>query len=111
MAFRSAVVPIIPRLLKPGPMLFSVGRRGDYRAAPITSARAPATRGAGMLATAALWVGEGVAEAVAALKGVEAGLVAATMLELGVTVYEFTRTRVLVMVVVATEVVFCAPTT
>lgn len=64
-----------------------------------------------MLAAPTLWVEEAAARVeVEIIRGVEVGVVDAltAMLELGVAVMELTRTRVLVMVVVDTEVVFSA---
>lgn len=85
----------------------------DYRAAPIISAKDPATKAAGMpapratappvlVAEVAAWVEEAEAEVA---KGVElAETLTRVALELGVAVTELTRTKVLVMVVVAKEV-------
>jgi hypothetical protein len=96
-------------------MAASIDRVRDYRAAPIISAKDPATRAAGMpapratappvlVAEAAAWVEDGVAEEVT--RGVDfAETVITLALELGVAVTELTRIRVLVMVVVVTEVV------
>lgn len=94
-------------------MTASGGHVRDYRAAPIISAKDPATRAAGMpaprvtappvlVAEAAAWV-EVADEEVA--RGVEvAETLIRVALELGVAVTELTRIRVLVMVVVVTDV-------
>lgn len=90
----------------------SIDRVRDYRAAPIISAKDPATRAAGMPAPRATAPPVLVAEAAALVevadedaRGVEvAETVIRVALELGVAVTELTRMRVLVMVVVAMEV-------
>jgi len=94
----------------------TVGDR-DYRARPIISAKEPAPRTAGMpaptLAAAPVFVAE-AADWLAVEVGVTIGVEVAgkvVMLELGEAVTEFTRIRVLVIVVVDWEVVSSATAT
>lgn len=96
----------------------SFNRSCDYRAWPIISAKDPATRAAGTpaprLTAPPVLVAEGaerVGLEVEVTRGVElAGTVIRLELGVGVAVTEFTLTRVLVMVVVVTEVVSSAAT-
>lgn len=103
----------------------SLMRIGDYRAAPIISAKDPATRAAGMPTATLTAPPVLVAEVAAAVlvadwtRGVEVivamlelgvMLALALALALGVAVTEWTRTSVLVMVIVEVEVVVSSAT-
>lgn len=95
-------------------MATSIDHVRGYRAAPIISAKDPATRAAGMPAPRAtappVLVGEAAAgveveeEETRGVEVAEADTDTRVALELGVAVTELTRIRVLVMVVVETEV-------
>lgn len=90
-------------------MAASIDRVRDYRAAPIISAKDPATRAAGMpapratappvlVADAAAWVEEAEVEVTMGVELAEA--LTGVALELGDAVTELTRIKVLVMVTV-----------